>query len=236
MHDLQNFVLREICGRRGKGEDALVVRRLAQEMFEKLRTLEPPMTEQLGVERTDDDWINRHLRAERFKLADAVGQEIGGVRIRCELRPRTMVKLLVLGAPGDAVVFETGEFPLSIRAEERTQVVEAEIVADIPAPIAGGRVTRLSLFRAPDLPTRIAVAREDGRPFRRVARGVNGEARLRFAEHHTVCIEHEPFQVGLAQIFLNSRKIGAFGEPDPRGRAAKAGLVVVASDLDLRPH
>lgn len=65
----------QVIGRRGQGEDLLIVGRLAQEKVEKFRSFEPPVAEQLGVERTDQDRFDRHFRAQGCELPDALGQK-----------------------------------------------------------------------------------------------------------------------------------------------------------------
>ena len=211
MHDLQDIIVGEVARGRGHLEDRLVVRSLAQEHVEELGSLEPPVAEQLRVVGADDDRVDRHLRAEGFELLDAIGEEVGRMRVGRALRPRTVVEFLVRGAAGDAVVFQAGEFALSVRSEERPQVVEAEVVADVAVEVAVSGVARVALLGAPDLAARVAVAGEDGRPFGRVAGRVDGHARLRLPEHQAVGVEHEPAQVGLAQEFLHPRVVGAFG-------------------------
>ena len=192
------------------------------------------MTEQLRVIRTENERVDRHFRAKRFELLDAVGQKIRRVRVRRTLGPRTMVKFFVRRASGDAVVFQPGEFPLRVLAEKGPQVIQRQVVADIAVKIAVSRIARIPFLLAPHLPAGIAIAGESRRTFGCVTRGVDGEPGLRTPEHQPVRIDDEPLQIRFAQIFFDPREIRAFRQPDAGWIAAEKFPVVVAGHHDLR--
>ena len=110
------------------------------------------MTEQLGVERTDDDRFDWHFRAQGFELPEAFGQKIRSMGLHCRRRPRALIQLLVPGAAGDAMIFQSGEFALRIPAEKWPQVIQRQVVTDIPVKIPVSRVTGISLLLTPYLP------------------------------------------------------------------------------------
>ena len=48
-------------------------------------------------------------------------------------------------------------------------------------------------------------------------------------------VDDEPANLGLLEVVFDSRKIGAFGKPDPPRIATKTVSVIVSGDLDLGP-
>src|SRR6267378_43004 len=72
---------------------------------------------------------------------------------------------------GDAMIFYAGEFPGSAR--NRPEMVHRKIETDIPIEFPVGWIARITFLRAPNLPARIAVARENGRSRWRVTRRIN---------------------------------------------------------------
>lgn len=74
------------------------------------------------------------------------------MRFRRRLGPRAVIELLVLRAPGDAMVFQPGEFALRIPAEEWPQVTKREIMADVAVKIPVSGVARVAFLLTPDLP------------------------------------------------------------------------------------
>src|SRR3954462_2526241 len=101
----------------------------------------------------------------------------------------------------------------------------------IKFPICG--IARVTLSCAPDAPARIAIPGECGRPRQGVTGRVNRATRARLAEHQAVGIRDEPPDVRFAQDILNSRIIGAFGQPETSRFCLESLAEGLATDPDL---
>src|ERR1035438_4321107 len=86
----------------------LVVTKLTHEEVEELRAFIPPMPEQLGVIRRDDDWRSVQNGFQLLNLRDALTQKMPCVSAGGRQRMVALVNLLLPGA-GDAEVFQAGE-------------------------------------------------------------------------------------------------------------------------------
>src|ERR1035441_8098394 len=100
---------REIfAGREERDGFLLLVADLADEEVEKLRSFIPPMPEQLGVIRRDDDGRAIQDAFELVDLCDAFVEEMPGVLARGGEGVVALVNLLFALA-GDAEIFDAGE-------------------------------------------------------------------------------------------------------------------------------
>ena len=85
----------DVAARRRQLEGLLVVHRLADEQLQQLRPLEPPVAEQLRVERRDHDGVHVQHAAQALDLLAALVHEMARVRVRRRHRPDAVVMLLV---------------------------------------------------------------------------------------------------------------------------------------------
>ena len=151
----------EILARRRELKIFFFERDLANEQLEKTRPLKPPMPKQLGIERGDDDWIDIERR-DLAQLPATLLEKMIGVRIGRLFRRLAIVQFLFQPATGDAVIFHAGKFSHSAR--DRTEMFERQFPSDVAIKFAIGRIARITFLCAPNLPARIAIPRERGRP------------------------------------------------------------------------
>jgi hypothetical protein len=135
----------EVSGTGGEGDASVVVMEDAGDGFEPLDALEPPVPEELGVERRAEDGRNGVIEAGREDLVDEI-DEVRGVLADTRRGDRGNVGLLV-----SHVHTGTGDAPVAMTAGPAL-LVEVEIV--LVAGIAG--------VAGPDLQTGAGVARKDG--------------------------------------------------------------------------
>src|SRR5881392_1207743 len=102
-----------------------------------------------------------------------------------------IVKLLLSVPPRDAMIFDPGKFS-NRRGQSRPEMFERKFETDVAIKFAISRIARITLGRAPDLPARIAIARENRGPGWREAGRVNRTARSRLAKHQPVGVDDEP--------------------------------------------
>src|SRR5437764_1015424 len=176
----------------------------ADEGFQKARTLEPPMPEQLGVERRHHDRIEVE-RAEFVHLLPAHLEKVRGVRIRGRCCRRGIVKSLRAVAARDAVIFYPGKF-----RKRRRWKVEPDVAIKFPI----SRITRITFGRAPDLPARIAIARKHRRPMRSETRRVDGATRARIAKDQPMGVDDEPTKVRFVQNRIETGTVSALRKPE----------------------
>ena len=229
-------LLGEVARGRRELERRLVIHRLADEEIQELRPLEPPVAEQLRVERAHHDRRHIHILPQPLDLRGARAHEVPRVRIDGAERPVAMVEFLVRAAPGDAVIFQPREAPHAVRRQEVAEVFRREIEADVAVEIAIGRVARVALLRAPDLPAGVPVAPKRRRTRRGESGRVDRVTRPRIPKHDPVRIDHEPAQVRLREHPVEAGGVGAFRQPDAARVAAEGRAVVVPRDEDLRAH
>src|SRR5580692_3626836 len=122
-------------------------------------------------------------------LLRSADHEIACVIIGETLGPPGNIDLFMRSAAGDPMVLYACEFSRSIRGQERTQIVQIQIMTYVAIEIAIGRVTRISFLCAPDLFARFTVPTKSRRTGCRKAWRVDGVARAGIAEHQTVRVE-----------------------------------------------
>src|SRR5690242_17264987 len=117
----------------------------ANERFKKTRTLEPPMAEQLRIERHNDNWIDIVGR-ELTELRAALLQKMHGVRISGYFSRGAIVQILVFFSSGNAVIFHAGKFANAAR--DWSKMFERQIKPDVAIKFAIGRIARITFLRA----------------------------------------------------------------------------------------
>src|ERR1700732_1132641 len=177
-------------------EAKIFVRGFANEKLEEVQTFEPPMPEQFRVKWNDNDRIEVE-RAKRLKLSPSLFEKMRGVPVRGFFRCIAVVEIFFNALSGEALIFYAGEFPGSAR--NRPEMVHGKIETDIPIEFPVGWIARITFLRAPNLPARLAVARENGRSRCRITRRINRALWPRLCVNQTVSVENEPTQVGFLQ-------------------------------------
>src|SRR5687767_1189845 len=231
-----SVVSREVIAGRRQPKVALVVDAFPNEEVEEFRPFEPPVPEQFRVEWTDHYRVDVHVRAQLRDLAAAVGHEIPRMGIGGRHGPWPMVELLLPRLSGDPVVFESCELPGPIRRQRAAELFKRQIESDVAVKIAIRWIAGITFFCAPDLPARVPIAPEGGRPGGSEARRVDRVSRTRTAEHQPVRIEHKPTEVRFTQQFVEARNVSAFRQPDPARIASEGFAIMIARDKNLRPH
>ena len=190
---LRGMSLEEFAGR-SQVEIFLLFSGLANEEFKKPWSFEPPVAKQFGVEWDDNDWIKTRF-ADLDNLPAPLLKKVRSMRFCRFFRCLAIIQFFFLAAPGDAIIFHAGKFSAS--ACDRAQMLHRKIEADVAIKFTVGRITGITFVRTPDLPARLAVARENGWSGRCVIRRVNRSARRRSPKHDAVCIQNEPANVRL---------------------------------------
>src|ERR1700736_15355 len=138
----------QIFARSRQAKIVLIERRFADEKFEKARSFEPPMTEQLRVEGNDNDCIDIGGN-ELTRLRAALFEKMRGMCIGCLFGGCSVIKLLFLLSPSDPVIFHAGKLPNP--AADRAEVLEWEIESNVSIKFAIRRIARITFFSAPNL-------------------------------------------------------------------------------------
>src|SRR5207253_6431753 len=94
---------------------------------------EPPMSEQFGIERDNDDRLEL-VTDKGLNLPAAHIQKMRRMRVGQAFRGGRIVKRLVTFARGNAVVFYAGK--LSLPARDRSKMLERKIETCIPVEFA----------------------------------------------------------------------------------------------------
>ena len=141
----------------------------------KMRALEPPVAEQLGVVRGHHD--GRPVHAARPAPATCFSR-LPRKWLACSpTRPRARVRivgpLVVQLVVGDGVVLDARVHPDALRVHVRADVVHRQVEADVAVEVAVERIARVALLGAPHLLRRLRVAAEGGHAGRAVDRRVD---------------------------------------------------------------
>src|SRR5205085_9781920 len=107
------------------------------------------------------------------------------------------------------------------------------IEAYVAIKFAVRRIARITFFRAPDLPARIAIASERSWTGRRVTRRIDRALRLRISKEQTVRIQNEPANVRFLQNRIDPRRVSAFGQPKTVWTDSEKIDICVAADENL---
>jgi hypothetical protein len=126
----------QIFFRRDQLENLLVATRFAHKGIEKFRAFVPPMAEQLGVVRRDDERRSVEDAGEFPDLCHARFEKMARVLRRRMQRRATVIDLLVRCAAGNAEILYAGETPMFRRGQMRFHVVEIQVESNVAVKIA----------------------------------------------------------------------------------------------------
>src|SRR5262249_22586230 len=135
--------------------------RFPDEQIQKLGAFEPPMTKELGIKGRDNDRFNIGDARQVLDLLYPASNEIARVMVDRSVSPTRHVRLLIDGAPGDPVIFDTGKLSVAIPWQKRAQVILVEVKTDVSIEIPISWVPGIAFLGAPDLFTGFSVASEN---------------------------------------------------------------------------
>ena len=182
---------RQVVAGGGQLHRLLIVGQLADQEVEPLRTLEPPVTEQLGVEQRGDDRRPVHVRRAALDHVDLPAQEVGGVSVRALARRDMLVRLLAIGVAGDPVILEAGEDAGVAVENERPDVLEVQVEADVAIEVAIAGIAGVALVGAPHQPRRGGIAAERGGAVAAAERRQVAVSRSRRGVHDPMRLDEE---------------------------------------------
>jgi len=136
------------------------------------------------------------------------------------------VWLFVLSATGDAVVFQAGELPDSVRLDVGADVVVIEIKAAISVEVAVLPVSGVTLLCTPNLFTGFDIATKGCRTSGGEDGGKDPVSGAGLGVEDSMCVHNEPADFGFLEVMFDSWVVGALWEPDPARVSAKAGMVI----------
>ena len=213
----------------------LVVGGLAEEGIEEKGAFVPPVSVQFGVVGANNDGFNSHDAVEMLDLFFPVEHKVGGVLIGTFAGKGRAVRFLVLGTSGDAVIFKPCEFsnPVGLDVGADVVVIEVETAVSIEVPVLG--VPRVAFLGAPNLLAGFDVATEGSGSSGGKEGSEDAVSGTGFRVEDAVSVDDEPANLGFLEVVFDSRKICAFGKPDPPRIATKTVSVIVSGDLNLGP-
>src|ERR1700730_10989034 len=106
--------------------------------------------------------------------------------------PSGDIDCFLRGASSDAVIFDSGKSPRAVWRQKRSQILDLQIVTNIPVEISVSGIPWVTFLSAPDLLTGEPIPSKCSWARSGEARRVNRVPRPRIAEHQSVGIEREP--------------------------------------------
>src|SRR6266511_5089113 len=189
-------------------EDLLITARLADERIEPFRALIPPMTEQLGIVRRQDQRRHIHRGGEVLDLIDAGAEEMRGVFAGRLERRVSVIGLLRTGATGNAMILETGEAANFRNGQVSLNIVKVEVEPDVAVEVAIPGVPWIPFVLRPDLFGGIKIAAENGDAVRGEEGREYAAARAGRGIEHAVRIGDKPADVWRLQCVLQAVHVG----------------------------
>src|SRR5438093_13587527 len=122
---------------------------------------------------------------------------------------RAIIQLFLVPTSGNPVIFHTGKFSCSAR--DWFQMLHGKIKTNVTIKFPISWISRIAFVRAPDLPTRVAVARKCRRSRWCVTGCVDRAARARFSKQQAVGVENEPANIRFLPQRSQTGNVRAFG-------------------------
>src|ERR1700758_2073163 len=135
--------------------------------------------------------------------------------------PTRHIWLLVNRAPGDPVILDASELSVAVLWQERAQVIQVEVEANISIEIPISRVSGIAFLGAPDLFAGFSVSAKNRWAGLSKAGSVDCIPRTRRTEHQAVSVQNKPSQFCRLQHLVQALMVGAFRQPDSFGCAAE---------------
>src|SRR4051812_3285509 len=90
-------------------------------------------------------------------------KKMSGMRVRHSFSRRWMVKFFLTVATRDSMILEAGKSAHPWRSGIGVEIIERQVESDVPVEVSIGGIARITFGGAPDLPTRVPIAREHSR-------------------------------------------------------------------------
>ena len=119
------------------------------------------MTKELGIKGRDNDRFDLGDVGQVLDLLYPTSNEIARVMVDGSVGPTRHIRLLINSAPGDPVIFDASELSVAVLWQERAQVIQVEVEADVSIEIPISRVSRIAFLGAPDLFAGFSVSPEN---------------------------------------------------------------------------
>ena len=153
----------------------------------------------------------------------------------CERRG-VVVRLLVLGRSGDAVVLDTRESVIDSRGKVWGHLFRGKVETDVAIEIAVGEITRISLFRRPDRLGGFTVPSESNGTQRRFhgnewISGIHNFTRRRKLDR--VRLNKEEIDPLVLQHCVQAGNVSALRKPYTPGTPTEHSFINPASNTDL---
>src|ERR1700759_4935971 len=104
------------------------------------------MSKQFRVKRTQHQRLNIGGFDEMLDLLGAANHEITGVKVCGTFSPTGNIDLLVRSASGDPVVLDPSEFARAVGMQERSEIIEIQIVPNVTVKISVGWVAGIAFL------------------------------------------------------------------------------------------
>src|SRR6516225_4425494 len=140
--DLQRIVSLQVAAWRCELQPLLVVDGFADEEIKKGWAFEPPVTKEFRIKRAENDRLDVRGINQVLELFRPAGHKVPGVVVHCSLGPARDIDFLLTAPPGDAVILDSGEFPVAVGRQKGPEVIEIQVVTDIAVKVAVGRIAR----------------------------------------------------------------------------------------------
>lgn len=207
---------------------------LAYELIEELRAFVPPMTQQLGVVRADQDGCGGgRFFGDETEVSLPRADEVRGVEFGLTPGCFGVVECLRLASARDLVVFEPGETALLWARKKRFDVIHVGLESEVGMEISVNWISWVATFAAPDLVCREHVAKENHEPGIRLDGLFGGVGERKLVRDSTVTIEDDPFDSGIAEDGTERGVVSALGQPEAPRRTTEVVLVMTDSGADL---
>src|SRR6516162_2020356 len=124
---------------------------VANELFQENWSFEPPVPKQFRIERSDNDRLETHF-ADFANLLMALFQKMNCMLSCRVFGRRSVIKLFLIAASGDSMIFYAREFSGSAR--DRSQMFHGQIETDVVIKIPISWIARIAFVRTPNLAAR----------------------------------------------------------------------------------
>ena len=205
----------------------------SQDLFQKVRPLEPPVAKQLGVEGTDHDGLVDALVLQGRQLSGAAFDKMHGIFGHGTSGEGRIVEQFLVGGSGDAIEFQPGKPANATPIEVILQGFGGRVETDVAVEFPVARIPRIAKIGTPDLATALGIATKHGE----TSGGACGMERAAvggmIGTGQPMLFQHGPSDASVPQHGSDGGRVGALGQPEPRRRFAKGLLIFVNAGADL---
>src|SRR6516164_3124953 len=150
--NLVRWVRSEKLTRSNQAKSFLIKIRFPYEVIQEIQSLEPPMSEEFGVIRTNQQRRPLQDLRRTTDLLETLVEEMVGVLIGCSESDLAFVNRLAGAWTGDAVILHSGEGPLLAASQVGPHIIQVQVEPDVSVKIAIPEIARVSFGATPHLP------------------------------------------------------------------------------------